>query len=313
MFGDGVPLALAFGAGLVAAVNPCGFAMLPSFIAFHLGAETSARDMPGRLVEGLWVGLAATAGFMLVFGTAGIAFAFGARELVRAIPWVALAMGIALAALGAWMLAGRQLVIRLPGLRAPQGAGYRSMFAFGTAYALGSLSCTLPVFLVVVGSAVSAGSAPGTLAVFLAYGLGMASVLMALSLGIAGFRELAVRAIRPLMRHMGRVSGALLVAGGAYVTYYWASLLGGDGDSAPIRAMQDAQEAVRGLITGPDQRLWLALGLALVVGAALALALRPARVEGKQGKPGYAEPCESCEGGERGPEIESEARALGAS
>ena len=40
------PLALAFASGMVAAVNPCGFAMLPAYVSFFLGKE--GDRVPGR-------------------------------------------------------------------------------------------------------------------------------------------------------------------------------------------------------------------------------------------------------------------------
>jgi cytochrome c biogenesis protein CcdA len=36
-----LPVGLAFGAGMIAAVNPCGFAMLPAYLSLYLGAEES--------------------------------------------------------------------------------------------------------------------------------------------------------------------------------------------------------------------------------------------------------------------------------
>lgn len=278
-----VPLALAFGAGLVATVNPCGFAMLPSFVSYYLGASVSGKGGPGRVAEGLWVGLVLTAGFMAVFGSAGMAFSLGAQAVVQIVPWVTIVVGLALMALGGWLLAGKYLVIPVPGLRRPEGAGYRSMLAFGMAYAVGSLSCTLPVFLVVVSAAVSAGSPLGILGVVLAYGLGMSTILMLLCLGTAGFREFLVRTIRPLLPHMSRISGVLLLLGGGYMVYYWASLLeifGGDPESGPIRLVQSLQRQAQDLVLRPGERLWLAAGVALLLAAALSLVLRQSRAEG---------------------------------
>lgn len=269
-----VPLALAFGAGLVATVNPCGFAMLPPFIAYYLGEGGSGQSGPGRITDGLVVGLVVTAGFMVVFAFAGTVLALGAREMVKVIPWFTIAMGVAIMALGLWLLAGRHLVIRVPGMRAPSGPGYRSMFVFGIAYAVGSLSCTLPIFLTVIGSATSAGSVVGMAGVFSAYGLGVATILMLLCVGTAGFREVLARALRPLMRHIDRISGVLLLLGGGYVVFYWASLLSGSYDSAPVRFVQDVQQRAQELITGTDDRVWIALGSALVAGAALLVMLR---------------------------------------
>ena len=40
------PLALAFTAGMVATVNPCGFAMLPAYLSFFLGLEGDDDDAP---------------------------------------------------------------------------------------------------------------------------------------------------------------------------------------------------------------------------------------------------------------------------
>ena len=40
------PLALAFTAGMVATVNPCGFAMLPAYLSYFLGIE-GTDDGPG--------------------------------------------------------------------------------------------------------------------------------------------------------------------------------------------------------------------------------------------------------------------------
>lgn len=268
-----VPVALAFGAGLVAALNPCGFAVLPSVLSFYLGSSGTDKRGSRSLVEGLVVGLTLTAGFVSLFVVAGTAFALGAHAMVKVIPWVTVGLGAALVVLGGWLLTGRHLVVRLPGLHVSSGPGYPSMFVFGAAYAVGSLSCTLPIFLVVVGSAVATGSPLGIVLTFLAYGLGTSTILMLLCLGTAGFREVLVRAVRPLLPHMTRISGALLMLGGGYMVYYWISLLEGDGEGAPIRFVQGLQRDAQDLVARPGDRLWLAVGVALVVAALLSLAL----------------------------------------
>lgn len=268
MEAGGVPLALAFGAGLVATVNPCGFALLPSFMSYYLGADDRSRGAS----DGLVVGLVLTAGFLLVFASVGLAFSLGARAVVRVLPWTTVAIGVILMALGAWLLSGRHLALRLPGPRkAPEGPGYGSIFAFGMAYAVGSLSCTLPVFLVVIGAGLAAGSGVGTMGVFAAYGLGMATILMLLCLGTAGFRGLLIRKTRRVMPYISRISGGLLVLSGAYVTFYWLSLLSGRVESGPVRFMQSLQRGAQNLIIGLGERVWFAIGGALTVAALIVL------------------------------------------
>ncbi|HEU4426559.1 MAG TPA: cytochrome c biogenesis protein CcdA, partial [Pilimelia sp.] len=66
-----IPLALALAAGMLAAVNPCGFALLPAYLSLLV-----AGDEPGG--RGAAVGrallstAAMTAGFVAVFGTFGV-------------------------------------------------------------------------------------------------------------------------------------------------------------------------------------------------------------------------------------------------
>jgi len=173
------------------------------------------------------------------------------------------------------------------------------MFAFGAAYAVGSLSCTLPIFLVVVGSAVATGSPLGIVLTFLAYGLGTSTILMLLCLGTAGFREVLVSAVRPLMPHMTRISGALLVLGGGYMVYYWISLLEGSGEGAPIRFMQGLQRDAQDLVARPGNRLWLAVGVALVVVAMLSLAFKLLRRRSEPPAEGPEKPIALAEDGRR--------------
>lgn len=278
-----VPLALAFGAGLVASINPCGFALLPSLLFYYLGSTPPGGSRAARVADGLVVGLVLSAGFMLVFGVAGILMGLGARAVVEAVPWVTVVMGAALMALGGWLLAGKRLAIAFPGVEARQGPGYRSLFLFGTAYAVGSLSCTLPVFLLVVGSALATGSLVGTVGVFLAYGLGMATVLMLLCLGTAGFRELVVRKIRRLFPYLNRISGALLLLGGAYVVFYWVSLLSGAEGSGAVRLLQGLQKWAQGVLLGVGERPWFFLGAALAAAALLTVAVRLVRASRDSG------------------------------
>lgn len=270
-----IPLALAFGAGLVASVNPCGFALLPSLLVYYLGSDGDGKSGAARVSDGLVVGLVLAAGFMLVFGSAGILFGLGAHAIVRFVPWFALVMGVAMAVLGGWLLTGRNLMVRMPGYHTDHPpSDYRSLFLFGIAYAVGSISCTLPVFLLVVTSSLATGSVVSSLAVFVAYGLGMATILMLLCLGTAGFREIAIRRIRGLYPHLTRISGALLVVGGAYITYYWTSLLSGRDDGPAIRLVQELQRGAQSVLTSLDDRVWLVVGVALAAAAAMVLAHR---------------------------------------
>jgi cytochrome c biogenesis protein CcdA len=236
---DDVPVLLAFTGGLVATVNPCGFAMLPAYLSFFLGLdpEQGPVDRATGLTRALHVGATVATGFVLVFGAAGLLLAAGASVLTTVLPWAALVVGGAVAGLGIWLLAGRTLPVRLPVPgRATQGRSSGAMFVFGLGYAVASLSCTLPVFLAVVAGTLTRQGVATALPVFGVYALGMALPLLALTVALATGREALVRRVRVLGRYTNRFAGWLLVLAGAYIVVFWATELAGlaGGPLAPV-------------------------------------------------------------------------------
>ncbi len=220
-----LPVGYAFAAGMVAAVNPCGILLLPSLLAYALARSgASGGSGVGRGSRALALGAASTLGFVALFGTVGLAFAAGGRALARFFPWGGLLVGAGLATLGLWLaVSGRELGIaraaRVWG-RAPSASLF-SFFAFGVAYGVGSLACTLPVFLAVVGSALLAGSLAAAVAQFLSFALGMGTVLTAALVAVAVFELAAMRWVRAVVPHVHRVAAAFLVAAGVYTLGYW--------------------------------------------------------------------------------------------
>jgi len=190
------PLALAFTAGMVAAFNPCGFALLPAYLSFYLGVDGDAPPAAGgAALRGVGVGAAVTAGFVVVFGLAGTAVTQLSLSVQGFAPWLTIVLGAVLVVLGLAMLKGYQPSLALPRLgRLADGRGLGSMFLFGVSYATVSLSCTLPVFLTAVAATFGESSLLAGMVGFVAYALGMGAVLMALTLAVALARRLSCRA-----------------------------------------------------------------------------------------------------------------------
>jgi cytochrome c-type biogenesis protein len=223
---------LAFGAGLLATVNPCGFALLPSFLSFYLGADEDTTAPAGTLArarQGFAVGLVLSGAFSGVFIVTGLVVTAGLRSVLDALPWIAFAVGLALIVVGAAMVAGRRVSL-LTAARLQPGVGHRTGYtrvaAFGVGYALASLSCTLAVFLVVVSQALTVSGVAQTLAVFGAYAAGSASVLLALSVSAALAKGALARAVKRFTPIVNRLAGALLVVSGLYLVGYWLPALG---------------------------------------------------------------------------------------
>ncbi|GAB7145673.1 cytochrome c biogenesis CcdA family protein [Mycobacterium riyadhense] len=148
-------LALAFGAGMLAPVNPCGFAVLPAYLAYAVDTtdDPSGRRVGAlaRVAGGLRAGSALTAGFAGTLTVIGVLLALGLRSLVGVFPWLAAGIGALLAVAGLVMLAGWHLPLRLPTRRSSAARhGPMGMLAFGIGYALASASCSITVLLAVV-------------------------------------------------------------------------------------------------------------------------------------------------------------------
>jgi Cytochrome C biogenesis protein transmembrane region len=118
------------------------------------------------------------------------------------------------------------LNVALPHLeRGGSSRRYGSVFLFGVSYAVSSLSCALPVFLAVTGAASATPTFLSGVLTYVVYGLGMSMLLVVLTVALAIANYGMVRRLRALLPHVGRVSGAILVASGAYITAYWATNL----------------------------------------------------------------------------------------
>ncbi|MBI4080993.1 MAG: cytochrome c biogenesis protein CcdA [Candidatus Lambdaproteobacteria bacterium] len=227
---DALPVGYAFGAGMMSAVNPCGFTLLPAYLALFLGAKEQGfreRPLPTRLAGALGVAAVVTLGFTLLFGAIGGLVAAGARFVISAMPWIGAAVGAGLLLLGAWMLAGRHMAadtLLRWGARvsAGQGGGLRGYFLYGITFGACSVSCTLPVFLVVVGSALAAGGFAGVMAQFVSYGLGMGAVVTLLTLAVALLKEsVLLRGVRWIVPHLHTATAVFVSAAGLYILYYW--------------------------------------------------------------------------------------------
>jgi cytochrome c-type biogenesis protein len=265
------PLAIAFGAGMLATVNPCGFAMLPAYLGYFLGVDARDRDVRSSVGRSLGVGLSVSGGFLLVFSVVGLAIYHLSASVERWTPWATIVIGAVLVVLGLAMLRGFEPVVALPKLeRGGRARTGRSMFVFGISYAVASISCALPLFTGAVAGTFRRENLLSSLAVFVAYALGMTLVLLALTVSMGMARQSMVRWLRRALPYVTRVSGVLLVVAGAYLAHYgWYErrvLDGQGGDSAAVDLVTGWSSSIANWVydVGPS-RLGLLLALALVI------------------------------------------------
>lgn len=228
------PLGFAFGAGVAAAFNPCGFAMLPAYMGLYLGvgANEEKASFVSQLGRALLVGVSVTAGFVFLFAVAGSVIGLGARSVVGSIlPWLGLGIGILLVLAGAWLLRGGELYTALAQQAAtrlgnPGSSNVRGYFLFGLSYGVASLSCTLPIFLAVIGSSFAASDIVTSFSQFVLYALGMGVVILALTLSMALFKGAMLGGMRKVMPYVHPIGTWLMIIAGTYIVFYWLTLGG---------------------------------------------------------------------------------------
>ena len=223
-----------------------------------------------------------TLGFVTVFGLFGLAFSVVASSVQRYLPFVTVLIGLALVVLGVLLVLGREITVLVP--KPARGAPNRhvgSMFGYGVAYAIASLSCTIGPFLAVAGSTLRSGEVLDGVTAFLAYAAGMGRVVTVLAVATALASDVVTRRARSLLPHVSRLGGVLLVLVGAYVAYYGVyelRLFFGDGDPA------DPVVAAAGRLQGLFVDLFTTIGpvpfvvvLAVLVAGSVVLVRRRSR------------------------------------
>ena len=237
------PFALSFTSGMVAAVNPCGFAMLPAYLSYFLGSESAAasggagssataaggptaavatrRGTSGGLARALVVSLAMMLGFVLVFTVIGLILRNGLGRITSFSGYATTGFALVMIGVGIAVLAGWRLPWSTPKLsRGGRSGSFVSMFVFGVSYAVASLGCALPLFVgTVLNSSRRNGLASGVTAMVL-YAAGMGLIIATLTVSLALANGGLVKLLRKAMRYVDRLSGLFLVLAGIYLVVY---------------------------------------------------------------------------------------------
>ena len=277
---DGGLVGLAFAAGLVAALNPCGFAMLPAYLLLVVrGQQFGERRGLAPLGRALAATIGMALGFLTVFGLFGALTISAAATVQRYLPYWTVAIGVVLVVLGVWLLSGRDLTALTPRPLGPrwapnvrQGSWVLGMYGYGVSYAIASLSCTIGPFLAVTAAGFRGGSVVTGVSIYLAYVGGLTLVVGVLAIAAATTSSALADRLRRVLPFVNRMSGALLVLVGLYVAYYgvYESRLfnaKANPDDAVITSAGRLQGALAGWVHQHGVLPWAVALFVLVAGA----------------------------------------------
>ena len=270
-----------FGAGLLAAVNPCGFVLLPTYLMYFLGVSGRPGTQRSTVRRALLVSAALSAGFMTIFVIVGGISRLFTDWLNQNAEYVALLIGVALVLLGIAMLFGYRLPFSTPKLdTGKRDQTVVSMYVFGLAYAVASIGCTLgPFSSIVLGTIDTDGFFQGIIAVIL-YGAAMSLLITTLTVTLALAQGGLLKSLRTGMKYVEIASAIVMILSGLYLTWYWFNDIRDNYDDNLTGRVLSWQERVAQFLD--DNRLVLAIVFTVVVGIALSYTLISRRREVQQ-------------------------------
>lgn len=208
-------LGIVFSAGVTAAFNPCGIALLPSYVAYLMGGQER------NWLQGIKAGIMMTLGFLSVFLPLGLLTALFKGFFENYLSFIVVFVGFFLIITGWFMYSGKEIfTVKTFKIRKGRSQAW-SFYLYGIAYALTSLGCTLPIFSLMVVTALTSGSFLDGLVKFLAYGIGMGIVVTLISIAAVISRQVVQSFINNVAPVMNQFSAILMMGSGIFLIVKW--------------------------------------------------------------------------------------------
>jgi cytochrome c biogenesis protein CcdA len=212
--------AYSFMLGVLAAVNPCGFVLLPAYLAYFLGVDSSQADR-APLTRALKVSAVVSAGFLLVFFVIGTISRLFTQWIEMNAKYAGFVVGVGMIGLGVVMLLGWKPSFATPDITVRRDHSLRAMFLFGVAYAVASIGCTIGFLTTAILGSISVhGFASGVLSIVL-YGLGMALLVSTVTISMAFARTGLLKVLKRGLPYADRAAAVFILLTGTYLSWYW--------------------------------------------------------------------------------------------
>ena len=269
--------AYSFILGVLAAVNPCGFVLLPTYLIFFLGTREEPNLKTGeRLRRALVVSSGISIGFLAIFFVIGVISRLFTQWIELNAKYASLAIGIVLVIGGARMLTGWTPKFAVPQLGGVQTKTFRATVVYGVAYAVASIGCTIGFLTTAVfGSIALHGFVSGVLSILL-YGLGMAMLVTALTVSLAFAKTGLLTIVKNQLHLIQRLGAIFVTLTGIYLVFYWYAAISETRSASFVTRIERWQTRVASFLQ-QQGAFRLAVVLTLVVAMAVVASRRKAR------------------------------------
>jgi len=270
--------AYSFILGVLAAVNPCGFVLLPTYLIFFLGTrEETELTTSERMRRALVVSSGISIGFLAIFFVIGVISRLFTQWIELNAKYASLAIGIVLVIGGARMLTGWTPKFALPQIGGVQTKTFRATVIYGVAYAVASIGCTIGFLTTAVfGSIALHGFISGVFSILL-YGLGMAMLVTALTVSLAFAKTGIVTMIKNRLHIVQRLGAIFVTVTGIYLVLYWYAAISEERSTSFVTRIELWQTSVASFLQQQGAHR-LAIVLTLIVTVAIVVSRRKTRV-----------------------------------
>ena len=270
--------AYSFILGVLAAVNPCGFVLLPTYLIFFLGTrEETELTTSERMRRALVVSSGISIGFLALFFVIGVISRLFTQWIELNAKYASLAIGIVLVIGGARMLSGWTPKFALPQIGGVQTKTFRATVIYGVAYAVASIGCTIGFLTTAVfGSIALHGFISGVFSILL-YGLGMAMLVTALTVSLAFAKTGIVTMIKNRLHIVQRLGAIFVTITGIYLVLYWYAAISEERSTSFVTRIERWQTSVASFLQ-QQGAYRLAIVLTLIVTVAIVVSRRKTRV-----------------------------------
>ncbi len=205
---------LAFTAGILAVLSPCALPLLPSYVVYYFNHKPRASIVNVFLFSFLTM-----IGFLSVFTLIGLFPSIAISFLEVNSKILQSSIGVFLILVG--LLYGFTDIFNyIPRLSITpsKSSGLISYFIYGIGYALASMSCSLPVFLLILGRSITANLIENVF-LLIFYGLGVGSVLFFLTIAVYFSKDLLLSKILDSLPLIRKISAIILILSGFSMLY----------------------------------------------------------------------------------------------
>ncbi|MFW6269294.1 MAG: cytochrome c biogenesis CcdA family protein [Bacillota bacterium] len=219
-------LSLSLTAGMLAAFNPCGVILLPTYIAYLFTNKYETSSFIKLFFLGLKTGGTMTLGFLTIFLLAGIAISLVGNLIFNIIPQLAIITGLIFIILGLLLLINSDnfnfssSYISTLGDKIKQ-KNYLNFYIYGIGYAVVSLGCTLPVFMIAVFTSFTTGNIYQGIINFSLYALGMGIVVTAITIFSLITQDAVNKWLKKIIPYINTTAAIFILITGLYLIYYW--------------------------------------------------------------------------------------------